>query len=378
MRGGTSRGAFLRAEDMPTDQDLRERVIAAIYGSPDPQQVDGIGGADPLTSRVAIVGRSTRGDADVEFTFGQVRILERAVDFDGNCGNISAAVGPFAIDEGLVPAAEPTRYVRIHLTNTDQILVEDVRVRGGRALIDGDAEVPGVPGSGAPILMEMGETAGTLCRGILPTGVAAESLPIAGGGEVRVSIVDAGDPVVFDDADAAARFGRDAPAPSAELFRWLEAIRGGACVRLGLCARSDEAASVTPAVPKMYSVGHRTDHTTLEGRAIHADEMSFAAAGLTMGRPHQAYAVTAAVATAVAALVPGTLVDAVTDQRAIETGTIRIGHASGVMALAARVRVDADGTPAIERVAVQRTARGIMDSLVYVPLRVFGLSPIQS
>lgn len=372
MRGGTSRGAFLRVEDMPADRELLQRAITAIYGSPDPRQIDGIGGADPLTSKVAIVGRSSREDADVDFTFGQVRILEPVVDFDGNCGNISAAVGPFAIEEGFVPAVEPVTRVRIHLTNTSQILVEDVPVQGGRMLVEGEAEVPGVPGSGAPILMDMGDTAGTLGNGVLPTASPTDLLEV-GGDRIRATIIDAGNATVLVDASAVGMgFGRDALEPSAQALARLEAIRAAAAVRLGLVDRTENAAAMTPAVPKMYWVGPPTDYATRDGRYVRADEMSFAGAGLTMGVPHKAYAVTAAVATAVAALVPGSLVHAVADERARTTGTIRIGHPGGVMALEAQVRIGADGVPQLSRVAVQRTARRIMDGFVYVPLRVFG------
>lgn len=368
MRGGTSRGAFLRADDVPSDPELRQRLIAAIYGSPDPRQIDGLGGADPLTSKVAIVGPSTRPDADVDFTFGQVRINEPHVDFDGNCGNMSAGVGPFAIDEGIVPAVEPITRVRIHLLNTAQILVEDVPVRDGRALVEGDAEVPGVPGRGAPISIDLGDTGGTLGRGVLPTGTPAETLTLSDGSRVRATLIDAGNPVVLVDAAAVgARFGRDSGAPTAELLERLEAIRGAAAVRFGLIERSEDARSRTPAVPKVYWVGPATKYTTAEGRIVRTSEMSFAAAGLSMGKPHKAYAVTAAVATAVAALVPGSLAHAVCDPASASTGTVRIGHPSGVMVIEAKVRVGADSVPVISRLAVQRTARRIMDGFVYVP-----------
>ena len=371
MRGGTSRGALLRGDDVPRDPGLRERVIAAIYGSPDRRQIDGIGGADPLTSKVAIVGPSTRLDADVDFTFGQVRITEPKVDFDGNCGNMSAAVGPFAIDEGMIAAVEPVTRVRIYLTNTDQLIQSDVPVRAGRSLVEGEAEIPGVPGHGAPILLDLGDTGGTLGRGVLPTGTPSDTLALADGRRVLVTIVDAGNPVVFVNAsDAGTGFGRALLSLAPAAFARLEAIRGAAAVRVGLADRPEEAKDVTPAVPKIYWVGPAADYETADGRTIARGQMSFAAAGLSMGKPHQAYAVTAGVATAVAAMLPGSLVHAVCDAKAVETGLIRIGHPSGVMGVEARVRVGADGVPVISRVAVERTARRIMDGSVYVPLHV--------
>lgn len=371
MRGGTSRGAFFRASDMPSDHALRERIIAAIYGSPDRRQIDGLGGADPLTSKVAIVGPSNRADADVDFTFGQVRITEPKVDFDGNCGNMSAAVGPFAIDEGMVPAQEPRTRVRIHLTNTDKVLEADVPVREGRAAVEGDSEIPGVPGRGAAILLDLAETGGTLGRGVLPTGSVCDVLMLRDGSRLAATIVDAGNPCVFvNAAEVGAPFGRAVLGLVPETFARLEEIRGEAAVRVGLVTRAADAAATTPAVPKIYWVGPPADYEAVNGRAVSRDKMSFAGAGLSMARPHQAYAVTAAVATAVAAMLPGSLVHAVCDARAVETGLIRIGHPSGVLGIEAAVRMGTDGIPSITRVAVERTARRIMDGVVYVPLHV--------
>lgn len=376
MRGGTSRGAILRADDVPGDPRLRERVIAAIYGSPDARQIDGIGGADPLTSKVAIVGPATHPDADVDFTFGQVRIDEPIVDFDGNCGNMSAAIGPFAVDEGMVDAVEPVTRVRIHLTNTGQRLLSEVPVRHGRALVEGDAEVPGVPGRGAPVLLDLGDTAGTLGGGVLPTGAATDRLALGDGSVVTATIVDAGNATVFvSAADVPIGFGASALTLSTETLSRLAAIRGAAAVRLGLVTSPEDAAGRTPAVPKMYWVGPPTAYVAAGGRTVRPGEMSLAAAGLSMGHPHQAYATTVAVATAVAAMVPGSVVHGACDPHAVASGTIRIGHPSGVMAVAARARVGADGVPVLTRVAIQRTARRIMDGHVYVPLRTFDAAP---
>ena len=170
MRGGTSRGAFLHAADLPDDLAIREKLLLGMYGSPDIRQIDGLGGAHPLTSKVAIVGRSSRPDADVDFTFGQVCIDAPRVEFAGNCGNMAAAVGPFAIDAGLVTASEPVTCVRIHLTNTHTLLRVEVPVCHGLACVEGDAEVSGVPGTGARLLLDFGDVGGTLGKGLLPTG----------------------------------------------------------------------------------------------------------------------------------------------------------------------------------------------------------------
>lgn len=178
LRGGTSKGIFLHENDLPRDRVLRDRMILAIFGSPDVRQIDGLGGADPLTSKLAIIGPSSRPDADVDYTFGQVSIKEPLIDYSGNCGNISAAVGPFAIDEGLVRAQEPVTYVRIHNTNTGKIIVAEVPVQNGKAKVTGDYQIDGVPGTGAKIMLDFAGTAGAATGRLLPTGRPIDVLDV--------------------------------------------------------------------------------------------------------------------------------------------------------------------------------------------------------
>jgi methylitaconate Delta-isomerase len=364
MRGGTSRGAILRAEDLPADPDLRERVILAIYGSPDVRQIDGVGGADPLTSKVAIVGPPSRPDADVDFIFGQVRIDEPKVDFTGNCGNISSAIAPFAVDEGLVEASEPTTRVRIHLVNTAAVIVAEVQVRDGLTVVEGDTEVPGVPGAGARVMLDFGEGSDTLGRGILPTGLARETVETPHG-EVEVSIVDAANPVVFARPDAFGLTGTELPkALTPELLARMEEVRAAAAVRLGLADSPAEAARVTPAVPKLYLVSPPADYTDLAGRSVRRDDITLVGRGLSMRMPHQAYAGTVAICTGVAASIPGTLPhEAVGDWAG---GRLVIGHPSGLMGVEVEVG-EQDGLYVVRRAAIERTARRIMDGTVYVP-----------
>ena len=365
MRGGTSRGAILRADDLPDDPTLLERVVLAIYGSPDARQIDGLGGGDPLTSKVGIVGRSSRPDADVDFRFGQVRIAEPHVDFSGNCGNLSAAIGPFAIDEGLVEAVEPTTSVRIHLVNTGGVITADVPVLEGRAAVAGDAQVPGVPGTGAPVRLDFGEGTSTLGRGVLPTGRPREALDVKGR-SVEVSLVDAANPVVFVRAPDIGLRGTELPdelGPD-DLAR-LRAVRAAATVRLGLVDRPDEADVRSPAIPKVYAIAPPADYVDRTGRRIAATEIDVVGRGLSMGVPHAAYAGTVALCTGVAAAIPGTVVAEV--GRPAATGRFRIGHPSGTIAVAVSVE-PGPGGPVVRRAALERTARRIMDGTVYVPL----------
>jgi hypothetical protein len=367
MRGGTSRGAFLRAGDLPSDRDLRERLILAIYGSPDIRQIDGLGGADPLTSKVGIVGPSSRPDADVDFIFGQVRIDEPHVDFSGNCGNLSAAIGPFALDEGLVPIGhEPSVTVRIHLVNTGGLLRAEVPVIDGVAASAGPTEVPGVPGSGAPITLDFGEGADTLGRGILPTGHPSEVLQTVAVGRIEASLVDASNPAVFVRPEPFGLLGTELPAAfTPAILDALEEVRAAAAVRLGLAADPAEAAERTPAVPKIYLVSAPVDYTSTTGRTVRAAEIDVVGRGLSMREPHQAYAGTVALATAVAAAIPGTVVHAVA--RPSAGRRFRIGHPAGIMGASVEVELGT-GQPRLRRAAIERTARRIMAGTVYVPL----------
>jgi 2-methylaconitate cis-trans-isomerase PrpF len=342
MRGGTSRGAFLLADDLPADPGLRDRVILAAYGSPDVRQIDGIGGATPVTSKVAIVSRSPDPGVDVDYLFGQVSIDTPIVDYGGNCGNLLAAVGPFAVDQRLVRATEPVTRVAIHNVNTRRLVVAEVPVVGSRARTSGELAIAGVPGTGAPILLDFAAAAGTLGRGLLPTGRPREHLD-----GLDVSIVDAGNPTVFvagtalgdyDDLDAE-RIGR------------LRRLREAAGRRLGLASEG---------IPKVYAVwppGARADADVL-GR------------GLSFGSPHPAYAATVAVCTAVASRLPDTVVAGQLRSGAADSPELRIGHPSGVLAVEVELARTAGGTPTVRRAALARTARRLVAGLAYVPRSV--------
>jgi hypothetical protein len=368
MRGGTSKGAFLKPEDLPEPGNLRDRVILAAYGSPDPRQVDGVGGANPLTSKVAIVSASQREDADVDYLFGQVRIGEPVIDYSGTCGNLLSAVGPFALDEGMLPATEPVTKVRIHLVNTGQLVVAEVPVVRGRARVEGSSEIAGVLGTGASIQLDFSSTAGTLGRGLLPTGLASERLVLPSGAEVPVSIVDVANPCVFV---AAGELGLAAATLLAEeldegVVDELLAIRSAAAVRLGLVESADRAGAESPAIPKVYAVHPPVDFVDRYARPVPGREVSVLGRGLSMGRPHAAYALSAAICTGAAASIPGTVVAGCADAG----GTIRIGHPSGVSAVEVDVRLDQGGDHRLLRASVERTARRLMSGLLYVPASI--------
>lgn len=370
MRGGTSRAIFLKANDLPDDPALRDAVILAIFGSPDVRQIDGLAGADPLTSKLAIIGPPSRPDADVDYTFGQVSIDAAMVDYNGNCGNISSAVGPFAVDESLVPAREPVARVRIHNTNTRKILYADVQIRNGKARVSGDFAIAGVPGTGAPVQLDFSGTAGAVSGKALPTGNPADVIQTSRG-PLEISLVDVANPCVFVHAHSVGLAGTEGPGEingDPALLRFLEEIRAAACMMLGMAASPEEALRKCPAIPLLAVVGEPAayvDFTT--GRRIDKEDVDLVARMMFMQVLHKAYAGTGTACTAAAAKIPGTLVNRVIPDVESKT-SIRIGHPSGVIPAIGGYR---DGR--VEKASFIRTARRIMDGYAYVEKARIGM-----
>ncbi len=363
MRGGTSKGIFLKENDLPRDKERRDRTILAIFGSPDVRQIDGLGGADPLTSKLAIIGPASHPEADIDYTFAQVGIGQPVVDFSGNCGNISAAVGPFAIDEGFVAAVEPLTRVRIHNTNTGKILVAEVAVVGGRARVAGDCRIAGVPGSGSRIMLDFAGTAGSVTGKLLPTGKVREELNTPSG-TVEVSIVDCANPMVFVRAADMGIAGTESPAEingNQPLLTRLEEIRAAVAVRIGMASTPAEATAKSPAFPMIAMVSRPADYQDFtSGRTIAAADLSLVSRLMYMQVLHKTYAGTGTVCTGAAAKIPGTIVnEMIAPADAAET--VRIGHPAGIISIEARVR---DGR--VERAAFARTARRILEGAVWV------------
>lgn len=369
MRGGSSRGLFFLDHDLPQDTATRDRVVLAAFGSPDDRQIDGLGGADPLTSKVAVISRSSRSDADVDYTFGQVSITTPQVLWKGNCGNISSAVGPFAIDEGLVPVTEPVTRVRIFNTNTGKILEAEVGVRGGRASTAGDTSIPGVPGRAAGIALNFPGSEGSVTGSLQPTGSSIDEIR-TDEGTYSVSIVDAATPFVFVDARSLGCTGRERPEEidgRPDLVRQLEAIRATTARLLGLIKDGEVAAVVSPSIPRVAMVAPPVDHEA-DGVAIRADETSIVVRQMSMQRAHKAFAVTGSVCLGAAASLPGTIPSRVAETR---DGLFRIAHPGGVIEV--DVEVDfTDGPPRLTRAVLMRTARRLMEGHILIPRQVFG------
>jgi hypothetical protein len=363
MRGGTSKAVFLRGSVLPDDGKLRDDTILSLFGSPDPRQVDGLGGADLLTSKLAIIDPPTRTDADLDYTFAQVSITEPAVDYDINCGNISAAVGAYAVDEALVEVKEPVTSVRIHNTNTGRILLAEIPIVDGAAAIEGAYAVHGVPGTGAPIALDFSQTAGGITGALLPTGNETDMLETAMG-LVAATIVDLANLTVFLPATAVGMVGTEGPAEfSEDHLAAAAAVKEAAAKLLGMAADG-----LTP-VPAIVSppAGY-TSYAT--GDRVAPEDIDLVAR-VVGGRPavlHKAYPGTLAACTGVAACIPGTTVHEATNQR--QDGEIRIGHTSGVMPVRARV-ADDGGAWRVDHAVYHRTARRLAEGTAFIRRSAF-------
>jgi hypothetical protein len=374
LRGGTSRGIFFLENDLPRGRAAIEPILLDVFGSPDIRQIDGLGGATSQTSKAAIIGPPSRPDADVDYTFAQVSVTDALVDWGGNCGNISSAVGPFAIDQGLVRAEEPVTTVRIHNTNTDKVIVARVPTAGGRARIDGEFAIPGVPGTGARILLEFDEPAGSVTGALLPTGRACDDLTLADGRAITVSVVDAGNPTVFLRAADLGLTGTELPPAldaATAATAVLEEARSIVAEMLGLVADRRDATRRSPGLPKVGYVAAPTGYPTSAGGRVEAADCDLVGRLMSMQTAHKSYMTTGAIATAAAAFVPGTIVTEMVRRRAErpEPETIRIGHPYGVMHAVVRAD-DLDDPATIRAIAVGRTARHILDGQVWVRRRV--------
>jgi 2-methylaconitate cis-trans-isomerase PrpF len=375
MRGGTSKAVFLKEADLPRDVDERQRVILAIFGSPDPRQIDGLGGADPLTSKVAIIGPPRPGNAraantHLTYTFGQVAIRTPVVDYVSLCGNISSAVGAYAVYEGLVEPTEPVTTIRVYNTNLDRVLTLEVPVCGGRPLERGDYAVPGVPGTGARILVDLADTAGGATGSLLPTGNTVDHVDVDGLGVLEMSLVDIGNAHVFVRARDVGLEGTETSAvldANADLRDRLERIRAAAARRMGMLADVTRSREDTPATPILAVVSPPADYRNdIADATVRADETDVVSRLMFMQQAHKTYAGTSTVCTGVASRIPGTLVFEATRPESRGGDLVRIGHPAGVIETFARVEPAARGY-AVRRATLGRTARRIMEGYVFVP-----------
>ncbi|MBV8166596.1 MAG: 3-methylitaconate isomerase [Alphaproteobacteria bacterium] len=379
MRGGTSKAVFLKESDLPVDEAARDRLILRIFGSPDKRQIDGLGGADPLTSKLAIIGptRSTEPRAagsHLTYTFGQVGIDTDDIDYLSLCGNITSAVGAFAVHENMVEPVEPVTTVKIYNTNLQRILTVEVPVAGRRPREAGDYAVPGVPGTGAPILVDFAATAGGATGSLLPTGNPVDRLDVPGVGTIEASLVDIGNAHVFVRARDVGIAGTESAAEidaRADLRERLERIRAAAARRVGMLADIARSRQDTPATPLLAMIGPPADYRDdVAGTLVRADQCDVVSRLMFMQQTHKTYAGTSTVATGVASRVEGSVVHEVARRPSPDPERCRIGHPAGVIATEVRVAPDGNGWR-VERATLGRTARRILEGTAFVPDAVF-------
>ena len=365
IRGGTSKGVYLLKRDLPEEDKKWDALLLKMMGSPDKKQIDGLGGSQSVTSKVAIVNKSERVDADVDYTFAQVSVDKPLVSYKGNCGNISSGVGPFAIEKGLVDVKEKTTPVRIYNTNTGKMIVADVKTQNGEVVYDGDFSIAGVPGTASPIRLKFVDPAGTLGKGLLPTGHAVDVLEVPEFGSVEVSIIDAANPLVFARAKDLGLTGKELPEElnaDAEKLELLEKVRGMAAVKLGLIEDYTKSAWETPGIPKMTFVAEPEAYINIDGKEIKKEEIDLLSRMMSMQKTHPSYAMTGAMCTAAAMVVKGSIVNQVCADD-IDTQFIRIGHPGGILECGVDYREDEQNLE-IQDTFGFRTANLIMEGTV--------------
>jgi 2-methylaconitate cis-trans-isomerase PrpF len=367
IRGGTSKAVVFRRQDLPATQAEWEPIFLALMGSPDPngRQLDGMGGGVSSLSKICVVGPPSRPDAHVDYTFAQIGVKDAAVDYSANCGNMSSAIGPFAVEEGLVEAPRHGEaVVRIHNTNTRKIIVARFAMADGAVAVEGDMAIDGVAGTSAPVRLEFNDPGGARTGRLLPTGHACDLLAVDGLGSIEASLVDAANPCVFVDAASVGRTGIELPdALDADprFLATMEAIRRAASVAMGLTPDIESAGAV-PSVPKVAMIAAPRAAPTLSGRALGAGEMDIVIRMVSIGQPHRAVPITGAACLAVAARIDGSIPHRLA---AAGQGAIRIAHPSGLIVVDAEV--EHAGDPARARAvhgAVYRTTRRLFEGHV--------------
>jgi 4-oxalomesaconate tautomerase len=344
MRGGTSKGLYFNAADLPRDRELRDRVLLAAMGSPDVRQIDGAGGAHPLTSKVAVISRSERADADVDYLFLQVVVDRAEVSDSQNCGNILAGVGPWAIENGLVPVAGPVTPVRIHMVNTGSLAVAHVRTPQGAVEYEGEACIDGVPGTAAPIALEFLDVAGSSSGSLLPTGSVTDTFE-----GIELTCIDNGMPVIVVRASDLGVTGAESPAQleaNAALVAKVERIR------LNLGPRMNLGDVTRKTVPKI----------SLVSAPRHGG--SIATATFIPHRVHEAIGVLGAVSVATACAIPGSVAAQVA-QRKDASRRVEVEHPSGFFTV--DVEVERGDSFIVRGAALLRTARKLLRGDVFVP-----------
>lgn len=369
MRGGTSKALMIQPKNLPKDKKDWDPLFCVAMGTPDPygRQLNGMGGGVSSLSKVCIVGPSSHPEADVNYTFAQVAIKEKKVSYQGNCGNMSAAVGPFAIDQGLVVAQGPTTTVRIYNTNTKKIIHSTFATPNGQPQYSGDLAIPGVGGTGSPIKLEFIQPGGATTGQLLPTQHIKDTLYIPELGEIKVSMVDAANAAVFVKAADIGLTGLELPDElerRPELLAKLELIRTHASVAMGITPNLEQAQQVT-LVPFVAFVSAPQDNPTLSGDVVPSHHIDLVARVISSGQPHRALPLTVSLCTAVAARITGSIVNELLGSDVNPNQALRLGMPSGVLTVDADVTQE-DGHWHAHSGAFYRTANRLFDGRVWI------------
>lgn len=373
MRGGTSKGVFFLKEDLPADPTARERLLLRVIGSPDRygKHTDGMGGATSSTSKIVILSKSTRPDCDVDYLFGQVAIDKPTIDWSGNCGNLTTAVGPFALTAGLARGPDSgTATVRIWQANIGKKIVSHVPMRDGEVVELGSFELDGVTFPAAEVKLEFLDPAADDEEGagaMFPTGHRLDTLDVPGLGAIEATMITAGNPTIFVDAARLGLEGTELQGDvngNAELLRRAELVRAHGAVAMGLVKTAEEATARRQHTPKLSFVARPATYKASDGRTVEAGSIDLLARIFSMGVLHHAMTGTGAVAIAAAAAIPGTVVSRLAPAGA--DGRVRFGHPSGTLSVGAEA-AEENGEWTVKKVLLSRTARRLMEGWVRVP-----------
>jgi len=371
MRGGTSKGVFFLQEDLPSEPSVRDKTLLRVIGSPDPygQQIDGMGGATSSTSKVVIVKKSERVGCDVDYLFGQVAIEQPLIDWSGNCGNLTSAVGPFAIHRGLVKAPrDGVAKVNIWQQNIGKKIIAHVPIKDGEVKEMGDFVLDGVTFPAAEIKLEFLDPGADTDEGaMLPTGNPIDVLNVPGVGEIEATLINAGNPAIFISADSIGLTGKELRSElngNPDVLNCLESIRAYGAVAMGLADSIDYASTKRLHTPKIAFFAKAAYYNTSDGREIRGEDIDILARIISMGKLHHAMTGTGAVGIAAAAAIPGTVVSTILGETKSE---LCFGHPSGTLKVGAEAALEKSGWN-VKKVVMSRSARRLMEGCVLVPI----------
>lgn len=370
MRGGTSKGCMFHREDLPEDRSQWDSIFLQAMGSPDPKQIDGLGGTVSSNNKIVIVWKSEEPDVDVEYLVGQVIVGKNQIDYKSNCGNMTAAVGPYAVEEGMVDIAEPITTVRLLNKNTDKYINVTVPIDPETHTFaqEGNCAIAGVDGTAAELKVNFLNPAGAKTGKLLPTGKVLDELDIPGFGKIEATILDVSNPMVLVRAEDIGMTGTELPEEinqNKEVSGLLEKIRGRAACIMGFAKDLEDATANSPAVPKVGFFTTPKTYTDISGKTVNAEEMELCARVISVFKCHKACPLTSASAISVAAFLKGSVIEKTIGSPKEGQETVRIGHPSGVMTMVPDL-AEESGEIRLSGVAVQRTARRIMEGTLYI------------